>query len=200
MPLFLFSNRVGFGQFFVLAFRFLFSRQTKIEERIGRMKFILIGLAIGVFLLSLLIGFSQGSKSGQPISFNHKKHLEQGLECDTCHLYFKTQTFSGMPKLATCLECHKEPATQSPEEEKIRQFEQQKKEVLWKRIYRQPDHVFFSHRRHAVLGKIECKTCHGDIGQSERPPSKPWVKMTMGWCMDCHTKTKTTNDCMACHV
>jgi hypothetical protein len=26
------------------------------------------------------------------------------------------------------------------------------------------------------------------------------VKMTMNWCMDCHTKSKATNDCLACHV
>jgi hypothetical protein len=47
---------------------------------------------------------------------------------------------------------------------------------------------------------MDCKDCHGDIGQSEKPPTKPWVKMTMKWCMDCHTKTKANNDCLACHV
>jgi hypothetical protein len=26
------------------------------------------------------------------------------------------------------------------------------------------------------------------------------VKMTMNWCMECHTKNKVTNDCLACHV
>jgi menaquinone reductase, multiheme cytochrome c subunit len=164
------------------------------------MKFFLIGLAIGVFLLFLFIGFGQGSKADQPISFNHKKHLDQGLACDTCHPFFKTQTFSGMPKIATCLECHKEPITKSPEEEKIRQFERQKREIPWKRIYQEPDHVFYSHRRHVVLGKIACQTCHGEIDQSEKPPSKPWVNMSMSWCMDCHTKSKVTNDCLACHV
>jgi hypothetical protein len=51
-----------------------------------------------------------------------------------------------------------------------------------------------------VLGKIPCQTCHGNIGQRERPPTKQWVKMTMKWCMECHTKNKVTNDCLACHV
>jgi len=164
------------------------------------MKPFLIGLAIGVILLFLLISFGLGSKAEQPISFNHKKHLEQGLGCDACHRFFKTQTFSGIPDLNTCLECHKEPITKSQEEEKIRQFQQKKEEIPWRRLYEQPDHVFFSHRRHALLGKIPCKTCHGEIGQSEKPPTKPSVKMTMSWCMDCHTKTNTTNDCLACHV
>ena len=164
------------------------------------MKPFLIGLAIGIILLFLFMSFGLGSKAEQPISFNHKKHLEQGLECDACHRFFKTQTFSGIPDLKTCLECHKEPITKSQEEEKIRQFQQKKEEISWKRLYEQPDHVFFSHRRHAVLGKIPCQTCHGEIGQSEKPPSKPWVKMTMSWCMDCHNKNRVTNDCSACHV
>jgi menaquinone reductase, multiheme cytochrome c subunit len=160
----------------------------------------LIGLAIGVLLLFLLISFGLGSKAEQPVSFNHKKHVEQGLGCDACHRFFKTQTFSGMPDLNICLECHKEPVTKNPEEEKIRQSSQKGKEIAWKRIYEQPDHVFFSHRRHVVLGKLSCQTCHGKIGQSEKPPTKPWVKMTMKWCMDCHAKNKVTNDCLACHV
>jgi hypothetical protein len=164
------------------------------------MKFFLIGLATGVFLLFLFISFGIGSKSEQPISFNHKKHLEQGLECSACHRFFKTQTFSGMPDLNTCLECHKEPITKGEEEEKIRQFQQKKEEISWRRLYEQPDHVFFSHRRHVLLGKMPCEICHGKIGQSEKPPTQPWMKMTMSWCMDCHIKNKVTNDCLACHV
>jgi hypothetical protein len=164
------------------------------------MKFFLLGLAAGALLLFLFISFGFGSKAEQPIIFSHKRHAEQGLECDTCHRYFKTQTFSGIPTISICLECHKDPITESKEEEKIRQYHQRKVEIPWRRLYSKPDHVFFSHRRHVVLGKMECKACHGDIGQSERPPSSPWVKMSMGWCMGCHTKMKATNDCVACHI
>ncbi len=163
------------------------------------MKLFLIGLAAGSFLLFLFFSFGFGSKTEQPISFNHKKHLEQGLECDSCHRYFKTQTFSGMPGIAACLECHQEAVTKSPEEEKIRQFAKKGKEIPWKRIYKEPSYVFYSHRRHTVLGKIPCQTCHGNIGNSEKPPEKPYVKMTMGWCMGCHQKKGVSNDCLACH-
>jgi hypothetical protein len=164
------------------------------------MKSFLLGLAAGSLLLLLLISLGFSSRTEQPISFNHKKHVEQGMECIACHLYFKEQTFSGMPGNNICLECHKEPVTQSPEEEKIRQFAKKREEIPWKRIYEQPDHVFFSHRRHAVLGKMPCRACHGEIGQSEKPPVKPFVRMTMDWCMDCHAKNKVTNDCLVCHV
>ena len=164
------------------------------------MKFFLLGLAIGIFFLLLFISFSLGFITEQPISFNHKKHQEQGVDCLTCHSYPKEQTFSGMPTLATCIECHKEPLTKNSEEEKIRQFQKKGEEIPWKHLYQQPDHVFFSHRRHVVLGKLACETCHGNIGQSEKPPAKAFVRMTMGWCMNCHANKKVTNDCLACHV
>ncbi len=90
------------------------------------MKSFLIGLAVGVLLLFVLISLGVGSKTGQPISFNHKKHVEQGLECDACHRFYKTQVFSGLPDLNTCLECHKEPVTKSSEEERIRQFQKKR--------------------------------------------------------------------------
>jgi len=164
------------------------------------MKFFFLGIVIGCLLLFVLIGLGLGSKAEQPLLFNHKKHKEQGMSCDTCHRYFKTQNFSGMPIIAVCMECHKDKITDSPEEEKIRAFFRNKEEIPWKRLYQQPDHVFFSHRRHVVLGKLECNICHGDIGQSEKPPSQPWVRMTMKWCMDCHAKSKASNDCLTCHV
>jgi hypothetical protein len=164
------------------------------------MKFFLLGLAIGFLLFFLFVNLSVDSKANQPIAFNHKKHMGQGLGCDTCHRHYKTETFSGMPDTAVCLECHKEPVTQSPEEEKIRQFAKKGEEIPWKQIYREPDHVFYSHRRHVVLGKIECQICHGEIAQSEKPPTTPFVQMTMGWCMNCHAKKGVTNDCLVCHV
>ena len=164
------------------------------------MKFFLVGFVTGLLVLFFLISLGVGSKTEQPISFNHKKHQEQGVECITCHPYYQEQTFAGIPTLSTCLECHKEPVTQSSEEEKIRQLAKKGKEILWKRLYLEPDHVFFSHRRHVALGKLECQTCHGKIGESERPPSQPLVKMAMGWCTDCHSRSQASNDCLACHV
>lgn len=164
------------------------------------MRFFLIGLAAGVLFLFLLIHFGLSSKTEQPISFSHKKHQEQGIDCLTCHPYYQTQTFAGMPSLATCLGCHQEAITQSPEEEKIRQLQKKGEKISWKRLYQEPDHVFFSHRRHVVLGKLNCQTCHGQIGESQRPPSWPWVSMSMKWCMNCHARHKATNDCIECHV
>lgn len=164
------------------------------------MRFFLIGVAIGFFFILIFINLSLSSRSNQPLLFNHKIHKKADIDCIQCHPFYKEQRFSGMPNITICIECHKDPLTQNPEEEKIRQFHKSGKDFQWNRIYKQPDHVFFSHRRHVVLGEIDCINCHGPIGESEKPPKKTWVKMNMKWCMDCHTKRKANNDCMACHV
>ncbi len=164
------------------------------------MKPFLIGLTIGILSLLILINLGLSTRPEQPLRFNHRKHHDQGIACVTCHPFSKEQTFSGMPTVAVCMECHQDSITPHPDEEKIRRFHREAREIPWKRIYRQPDDVFFSHRRHVALAGIACKTCHGEIGQSEQPPSQPWVKMTMKWCMDCHTKSKANNDCLACHI
>ncbi len=164
------------------------------------MKSFLIGLVAGILIL-LLVTLGFGSKPTQPISFNHKKHVtEQKIECVTCHGYVQKEAFAGMPTVATCLDCHSEPLTKNPEEEKIRQFKKAGQPIRWSRIYGEPDHVFFPHQAHVVLGKLDCKTCHGNMGARETPPTKPFVRMSMGWCMNCHAKQKVTNDCLACHI
>ena len=134
----------------------------------------------------------------QPIAFSHKVHIENDLECLDCHQYYEQQAFSGRPVLETCSSCHEELLGESKEEEKLLEYIRAGKEVEWQRLYRVPEDVYFSHRRHVVLGKIECNACHGDIGQSLRPPSKP-IKITMKKCMKCHKDNEVSNDCIACH-
>jgi hypothetical protein len=151
------------------------------------MKPFLIGLWCSVLLSS-----SASSKAEQPPSFNLNTRNRE-LNYHPIPIW---DHVPGMPKVAVCLSAT-DPLSQNPEEENQTTPESARS---WKRIYEQPDHVFFSHRRHVVLGKMECTNCHGDIGQSEKPPSTPWVRMTMDWCMDCHAKKKVTNDCLACHV
>ena len=138
----------------------------------------------------------------QPINFNHKKHIEQGVECETCHIYIKKESFAGLPELQTCLECHESPVTKSPEEEKIRSFAKKGTILEWKRIYRIPQHVYFSHRRHVAFANLECKVCHGAIGDTVKPPLKPLKILMMNDCIDCHNKSqksKVTSDCIDCH-
>ncbi len=95
--------------------------------------------------------------------------------------------------------CHAEALTQNPEEEKIREYAKRGEEIKWVRLYRVPDDVYFSHRRHVVLGKLECTTCHGRIGESIKPPLEPEVELNMDMCVACHQKMEKDTDCYACH-
>ncbi|NIS61721.1 MAG: hypothetical protein GTO13_13780 [Proteobacteria bacterium] len=150
----------------------------------------------GVFLFTTVMG--RGVK--QPIQFNHKSHKEQGVECITCHQYVQEQAFAGFPKIEVCLGCHEQSITESREEEKIRVFQKEGTPVRWRSLYNQPDHVFFSHRRHVKLGQIECGVCHGDFDERTIPPSKPLVNLSMDRCMECHEGRGADNDCMVCHI
>ena len=159
---------------------------------------VLLGGAL-VFVVALIIVFQVvwgGVK--QPIAFNHKIHAENDLECLDCHPYFQEHASSGKPSIETCSSCHEEPLGESKKEKKIVEYVNSGKEVEWQRLYQVPEDVFFSHRRHVVLGNIECKICHGDIGESSTPPSKP-IRITMKKCMKCHEEKDVTNDCISCH-
>jgi hypothetical protein len=159
---------------------------------------ILTGVVV-VFISALIVIFdSVWAGIDQPIAFNHKLHAENDLECLDCHPYFEEQASSGRPSLETCQTCHEEPQGESKEEKKLMEYIKSGKEIEWQRLYRAPEDVYFSHRRHVVFGNIECKTCHGDIGESSKPPSKP-LKITMKKCMDCHEEKEANNDCIACH-
>jgi predicted CXXCH cytochrome family protein len=59
--------------------------------------------------------------------------------------------------------------------------------------------VYYTHRRHAGIGELECENCHGAIADTERPPERALVRVTMEFCMDCHREREQTLDCNACH-
>ncbi len=134
----------------------------------------------------------------QPIAFNHEIHAENDLECLDCHPHFQEYSSSGKPSIETCSNCHEEPLGESKAEQKLIEYIKSGKEVEWKRLYQVPEDVFFSHRRHVVLGNIDCNICHGEIGESPNPPSKS-IQITMKKCMKCHEEEEVNNDCIACH-
>ena len=159
---------------------------------------ILVILVILILVLAYL--WLQGSEIVQPVQFNHLKHTKEvGLSCEDCHIYFKTQRFSGLPSMEICAGCHSEPQGKSKEEAKVVNAIKEGKTIEWQRIYRTKRSVIYSHRLHIVVGKLECKVCHGDIADAIRPPRRPLVKISMDHCRDCHRKMKVSNDCITCH-
>ena len=75
----------------------------------------------------------------------------------------------------------------------------QESEIPWERVYRVPDHVYFSHRRHVTGAGLECEVCHGNVKEFTKPASSPAVPVTMENCMSCHRENNVTNDCLSCH-
>lgn len=132
----------------------------------------------------------------QPLQFNHSAHKD--IECVSCHEGVTQGASAGIPKLEVCMTCHETAMTKNPEEEKIRTFAREGKEPPWQRLFQQPAHVFYSHRRHVELAKLECKQCHGAIGESAAPPTAV-RNLSMSACISCHREKGVQSDCIDCH-
>jgi len=168
-------------------------------KRQMRERLLIVGW-VAIFTLCPEPSPALSKSTAQPIAFSHRLHVqENGLECVECHAYVKTQTFAGLPSVKKCLECHEEALTDSPDEEKIRQAAATATPLAWNRLYKVPDHVYYSHRRHVAAGKISCAECHGPIAETATPPPRALNEITMKFCMACHERTGITNDCIACH-
>lgn len=158
------------------------------------------GSACALFVSLLVGGAGCSEPVAQPLEFSHKVHVvDQEFECIECHKFNRTHTYSGMPTVEDCLECHDEALTESPEEAKLLAAAESGAPLVWGRLYALPEHVYYSHRRHVVLAELDCATCHGDIGVSAAPPPEAPTEITMGFCEDCHERSGVTTDCIACH-
>ncbi len=136
----------------------------------------------------------------QPLAFNHRLHIEDaGMECTDCHLYVLTGSRATIPNIEVCVDCHEETSTESATEARLVEHVQAKTLIPWQKVNRVPDHVLFSHRRHAAIGKIECATCHGAVAERSTPVSRPAVDLSMDACQECHRQSGVSNDCLLCH-
>ena len=135
----------------------------------------------------------------QPIQFSHKVHTEKGITCDACHASVEKASSAGIPTTDTCMLCHQATITDSPEEEKVRQYAEKGLQIPWQQVYRVPAHVYFSHRRHVSLGNLKCVQCHGKVADSVVPVTVAAVPVQMDRCLGCHAQGGVTTDCNACH-
>ncbi len=159
---------------------------------------LIAALVIGVCVVVLCeIMYVRGSGAEQPINFSHELHTSM-VECDTCHRYYMERKVAGRPTVEICTGCHAEAETS--EQEKILSYAERGEEIPWERVYRLPEHVYFSHMRHVAVGKVECSSCHGMIETMNKPLKKPLVKIDMDFCINCHRQGQITTDCNACHM
>ena len=165
-----------------------------------RLTVITVVLAVAVLAAGGVALVTARVRVTQPIAFNHRFHLEDvGLDCTDCHLYAKSGPRATIPNLAVCSDCHEEAQGESEQEARLVEYVQQGTLIPWRKVYRVPGHVYFSHRRHTAIGGIECEVCHGQMREREQPVTRPAVQVTMDRCMDCHVEQGVSNDCVLCH-
>lgn len=151
------------------------------------------------------------SQKRQPVDFNHALHMDLVDDsCQSCHFFRADGTYSGVPKLAQCIDCHEDVNGEDPEEEKfVTQYVALEREVPWLVYSRQPDCVFFSHAAHVINGKMDCVSCHGHIGESTSLKVYEenritgysrdiWGKNIAGFKRNSWDRMKM-DDCAACH-
>jgi len=160
----------------------------------------------------------------QPVDFNHVLHNEEVEDgCESCHFFREDGTYSGVPKLAQCIDCHEEVNGEDPEEEKfVNEYVAKEREVPWLIYSRQPQNVFFSHVAHVKMAQMDCVTCHGNIGESESLKAyeenrisgysrdiwgrniagikrNSWDRMKMDDCSECHVKENVNQNSVQTH-
>jgi mono/diheme cytochrome c family protein len=185
------------------------------------LKFVLIGsvvIFISLIVVALQglgrIGVVENYQPSQPIDFPHSVHAgEQGIDCNYCHSSVTKSKSAGLPTVNVCMNCHKQIAGNDDDQKaKISKiyaaagwdgegYTGKTNPIVWNRVHVLPDHVYFNHSQHVVVGGVDCKQCHGDMTTMEETAkvrsidelnavegnvqlTKP--TLTMGWCIECH--------------
>jgi len=147
---------------------------------------------------TLLCGKEPNPK--QPIEYSHQFHIDEvGLTCTDCHVQVETHRQASIPNVEICSDCHEDLDSDIAEAQKVSDYISNGTSIPWIQIHRVPDYVYFSHRRHVSIANLECQECHGDVAQKTTPFVRPYKKITMNWCLDCHKTNQVSLDCYTCH-
>ena len=147
---------------------------------------------------------NKGYHPEQPIKFSHKIHAgDNAIACQYCHNSVEKSRHAGIPTVNVCMNCHKGinegPTTGKTEIAKIYTaagfdlktgtYDVSKQNpIQWIKVHNLPDHVYFNHSQHVVVGKIDCAQCHGNVREMTTVEQKS--PLTMKWCIECHRKTE----------
>lgn len=158
---------------------------------------------ISVYAEEVTPGKWVGYHPSQPINFSHKIHAgDNGIQCQYCHSTVEKSKIASIPAVNVCMNCHKviQETVNPGSKEEIQKiydaagydpesgsYSKVPVSLRWNKVHVLPDHVFFSHQQHVVVGGVACEQCHGDVKamgtvEQQRP-------LTMGWCVDCHRNT-----------
>ena len=146
-------------------------------------------LVAGIAVLAYLFVRSsymtnEGVKVEQPVQFSHERHVQgNGLDCRYCHTSVEDSSFANIPPTHTCMTCHSQIWSDSPQLALVRESYETGTPIPWIRVYDLPDYVQFNHSIHGAKG-VGCETCHGRV--DTMPLTYKATSLQMAWCLDCH--------------
>jgi hypothetical protein len=139
-----------------------------------------------------------GTTLPQPLPFSHRAHTELGLKCAECHKGAAQGRAAGIPPESLCMNCHVTVKAQSRAIVALTGSHKRREPVPWARLYRLPDFVSFSHKRHFGKAQIACSTCHAEVERMDALVKEKSIGMQS--CIACHDKRKANTNCDACHA
>jgi hypothetical protein len=151
---------------------------------------------------SLLDGYREyfniQSTPVQPIAFDHKIHVQNGVDCGDCHSGAALGPDAGIPSASSCMVCHQSIDPDNSEIKKLAAYADKGQEVPWQPVFWfYPEvHVQFQHAPHIRDG-VKCDECHGDI--AKRTVAVKTKELTMNFCLNCHNAKGVSVDCITCH-
>jgi Cytochrome c7 and related cytochrome c len=150
------------------------------------------------FLESIREYFQLQSTPVQPIAFNHRLHLQNGMQCVSCHTGVTEGPDAGIPNVTFCMACHEEVAKDKPEIKRLTAYAVKKQDVPWKPVYwfYPSEHVRFQHAPHIRAG-VDCQQCHGEMTQQTVAVRSK--NLNMNFCITCHRTKGASADCTTCH-
>jgi hypothetical protein len=157
--------------------------------------YVRLGLIVAVLLIVALFllgpsaaGSDYQSKVGwvveQPVPFSHEHHVGGlGIDCRFCHATVETSAHAGFPSTHVCMTCHSQIWTDAPMLAPVRSSLATGKPLVWNRVSKLPDFVFFNHSIHIDRG-VACVECHGRV--DTMPLLARAHPFEMRFCLDCH--------------
>jgi hypothetical protein len=120
----------------------------------------------------------------QPVPFSHKHHAyELGIDCRYCHWNVEKGAVAGVPGAEVCMSCHSQIWTNSPLLQPLRDSYATNKPIVWQKVNKVPDFVYFDHSIHVARG-INCNQCHGPVTKMQLTYKGQYF--AMAWCLECH--------------
>lgn len=153
--------------------------------------------ALGLLAGFLLVFYGEARPKVQMLNFDHSRH--QPLACQVCHRGVLKQERATVPSSEVCQKCHATSPDTSAEGAAMWRQAEEGVPVRWAVSFMLPQHVYFSHRRHAAIAGVSCESCHGNMQAQKTPVTVAFRSWKMKDCLSCHQQRNINDDCVQCH-